>query len=75
MFDDGSQNSLAPYTEASGRMVDDSAMTLFRLAWTLSDIAAFVALFRSDHGRSEGAEKSSRPPLSRPYGQTPPAES
>lgn len=60
MFDDGSPNVLAPYTEASGRMVDDTAISLFRLAWTLSDIAAFMALFRSDHGRHRGAEKSLR---------------
>lgn len=82
MFDDGSPSILAPYTEASGRMVDDTAISLFRLAWTLSDIAAFTALFRSDHRRTQGAEKSLhalRDSLVgaltiRPYGPTPPAE-
>ena len=79
MFDDGSPNDLMPYTEASGRLVDDTAISLFRLAWTLSDIAAFTALFRSDHGRIRGAEKSLRSLAdslvgalsTRPYGPTP----
>lgn len=83
MFDDGSPTILAPYTEASGRVVDDTAISLFRLAWTLSDIAAFTALFRSDHGRNQGAEKSLRALteslvgalMTRPYGPTLPAES
>jgi spectinomycin phosphotransferase len=76
MFDDGSPNVLAPYTEASGRFVDDAAIRLFRLAWTLSEIVAFTALFRSDHERNRDTEKSWRAlteslagaPASRPYG-------
>ena len=83
MFDDGSPNVLAPYIEASGRVVDDRAISLFRLAWALSDIAAFTALFRSEHGSNRGAEKSLRALTdslagaltTRPYGPTPPAES
>jgi spectinomycin phosphotransferase len=82
MFDDGSPSILAPYTEASGRVVDNTAISLFRLAWTLSDIAAFTALFRSDHGRNQGAEKSLSAftdslvgaLTTRPYQLTPPAE-
>ncbi len=82
MFDDGSAHALRPYTQATGRVVDDTAMSLFRLAWTLSDIAAFTALFRSDHGRNPGAEKSLRALTdslvgaltTRPYGPTPPTE-
>ena len=80
MFDDGSPNVLAPYTEASGRMVDDTAISLFRLAWTLSDIAAFTALFRSGHSRHRGAEKSLHALTeslvgglaTRPFGSSPP---
>ena len=60
MFDDGSPDILGAYVEATGRGVDETTISLFRLAWTLSDIAAFVALFRSDHGRNQGAEKSLR---------------
>ncbi len=81
MFDDGSPNALAPYVEASDRMVDEAAIALFRLAWTLSDVAAFTALFRSDHGDNQGAEKSLRALnaslvgalTTRPYGPTPSA--
>jgi spectinomycin phosphotransferase len=81
MFDDGSPNILGPYIEATGRRVDDTATSLFRLGWTLSDIAAFVALLRSDHGRNRGAEKSLRALAdsllgaltTRPYAATPPA--
>ena len=83
MFDDGSPNVLAPYTEASGRSVDDKAISLFRLAWRLSDIAAYAALFRSDHERTRGAEQSLRALTdslvgtltTRPYGPTAPSES
>jgi spectinomycin phosphotransferase len=83
MFDDGSPNPFAPYTEASGRVVDDAAISLFRLAWTLSDIAAFTALFRSDHEGNQGAEKSLRAladslvgaGTTEPYGPTIAAES
>jgi hypothetical protein len=45
MLDDDSSNALAPYTEATGRSVDRTAIALYRLAWTLSDIAAYTALF------------------------------
>jgi spectinomycin phosphotransferase len=83
MFDDESPNILAPYTEASGRTVDDTALALFRLAWTLSDIAAFTALFRSDHERHPGAGKSLRALAgslvggltTQPYGPAPPVGS
>ena len=76
----GRQTLLAPYTEASGRMVDDTAISLFRLAWTLSDIAAFTALFRSGHSRHRGAEKSLHALTeslvggfaTRPFGSSPP---
>ncbi|MGB7051725.1 MAG: aminoglycoside phosphotransferase family protein [Acidimicrobiales bacterium] len=76
MFDDGSPNILAPYTETSGRLVDAAAIRLFRLAWTLSEIVAFTALFRSHHERNRDTEKSWRAltesllgvPASGPYG-------
>jgi spectinomycin phosphotransferase len=60
MLDDGSSAALGPYTEVSGRPVDASAISLFRLAWTLSDIAVYVALFRSDHASHDDTEKSLR---------------
>jgi spectinomycin phosphotransferase len=60
MLDDGTPDGWAPYTEVSGRAVDDTAIALFRLAWILSDIAAYAALFRSDHGSDEDTETSLR---------------
>ena len=80
MLDDGSTESLAPYTAATGRLVDNTAINLYRLAWILSDIAAFVVLFRSEHERNDGTEKkwgaliqslAGSPP--RPHGPVPPA--
>lgn len=81
MLDDGSTESLAPYSDAAGRPVDYTAINLYRLAWTLADIGAFIALFRSEHGRNHGTDKTwkaltdsleGRPP--RPYGPVPTAE-
>lgn len=60
MVDDGSTDSFAAYSQATGRAVDHAAVTLYRLSWTLSDIAAFVALFRTDHRRNHGTEKAWR---------------
>lgn len=57
MLDDGSTEGLALYTDATGRPVDYMAVKLYRLAWTLADVAAFVALFRSEHGTNQGTEK------------------
>jgi len=83
MFDHGSPTTLVPYTEASGRMVDDNAIALFRVAWKLSDIAAYTALIRSDHGSNPGEDNSLRAlaeslagaSTTRPYGPTPRAGS
>jgi spectinomycin phosphotransferase len=81
MLDDGLTQSLAPYSETTGRPVDYTAISLYRLAWTLADIAAFIAFFRSEHGKNHGTEKTwgaltdsleGRPP--RPYGPVATAE-
>ena len=37
----------------TGRQVDPAALTFYRRAWDLADIAAFVGLFRSAHDRDE----------------------
>jgi spectinomycin phosphotransferase len=60
MLDDGSPGALKPYTEVTGRPVDSTAISLFRLAWILSDIAVSVALLRSDHASDDDTEKSLR---------------
>jgi spectinomycin phosphotransferase len=80
MLDDGSTESLASYSDATGRPVDDTAIHLYRLAWTLADVAAFIALFRSEHGTNDGSQKTwdaftnslgGTPP--QPYGPVPAA--
>jgi spectinomycin phosphotransferase len=60
MLDDGAPDSFAPYSQATGRAIDGATITLYRLSWTLADIAAFVALFRSAHQRNEDTEKAWR---------------
>lgn len=52
MLDDGTGIGLAAYVEATGTSLDNSALSLYRLRWTLADIAAFVTLFRTDHARN-----------------------
>jgi spectinomycin phosphotransferase len=49
MLDDGSADALAPYVEVTGRTVNETAVSFFKLAWTLSDIASFADMFRSPH--------------------------
>ncbi|MBY8870326.1 aminoglycoside phosphotransferase family protein [Micromonospora sp. PLK6-60] len=50
LADDGGAEALAGYTAATGRPVDPDALALYRLRWTVADIAAFVADFRRPHG-------------------------
>jgi spectinomycin phosphotransferase len=49
MLDDGSPDNLKLYTDATGREIDGAALSLYRLTWTLADVAAFSAVLRSDH--------------------------
>lgn len=49
MLDDGSPDAFGPYEELTGAPVSATAIRYYRLAWDLSDIAYFVALFRSPH--------------------------
>ncbi|MGH7748052.1 MAG: phosphotransferase family protein, partial [Candidatus Dormibacteria bacterium] len=56
MLDDGTDEGLAPYVEASGRTLDPDALAFHRLAWTLTDVAAFTEIFRSDHEGHAGTE-------------------
>jgi aminoglycoside phosphotransferase (APT) family kinase protein len=41
------------YTEVTGRHVDRVGLAFYRLAWDLTDIAAFLGLFRSAHEHNE----------------------
>jgi spectinomycin phosphotransferase len=49
MLDDGSTDAFAPYQEITGTRVSHTAVSYYRLAWSLSDIASFLAMFRSPH--------------------------
>ncbi|WP_030559002.1 phosphotransferase [Streptomyces aureocirculatus] len=44
---------LARYTELTGRTPDAAALALYRLRWSLLDIAEFLEWFRDEHDRSE----------------------
>jgi spectinomycin phosphotransferase len=37
MLDDGSTDSFARYSQATGKAVDSAAVTVYRLSWTLAD--------------------------------------
>lgn len=46
-------DELDAYTDATGHPVDHVAMTFYRLAWELADLAVYINLFRSPHRRTE----------------------
>jgi spectinomycin phosphotransferase len=47
-----SGEEVARYADATGREVSSAALSLYRQAWVLADIAAFVDQFRSPHDRT-----------------------
>lgn len=49
MLDDGPDGAFGRYAELTSRSVNPAAVSFFRLAWTLSDIASFAAMFRLPH--------------------------
>jgi spectinomycin phosphotransferase len=53
MLDSASPGVLVQYENLVGRSVNDSAISFYRLAWTLSDLAYFADSFRSAHEESE----------------------
>jgi spectinomycin phosphotransferase len=53
MLDDGSPEGLVRYEDLTGRAVSDTAISFYRLAWTLSDIASLADRFRARHEESE----------------------
>jgi spectinomycin phosphotransferase len=46
----------ALYAEATGHVVSQPAMSLYRLAWELTDIAVYLDQFRSPHHRTQDTE-------------------
>ncbi|MEV0157799.1 phosphotransferase [Micromonospora sp. NPDC050686] len=51
--DDGGADALTGYAAATGRPVNPDALALYRLRWTVADIAGFVADFRRPHGEGQ----------------------
>ncbi len=49
---------LKQYVAATGHQLDEAALALYRLAWDLTDIASYVAEFRSGHERNEDTEQA-----------------
>ncbi|MCO8301431.1 phosphotransferase [Streptomyces sp. RKCA744] len=49
-------SELARYTELTGRTPDPAGLALYRLRWSLLDVAEFVEWFRGEHDRSEDTE-------------------
>jgi spectinomycin phosphotransferase len=58
MLDDGSPAAFAPYQELTGARISQAAISFYRLAWTLSDIASYVGLFRSPHRDDKWVRRS-----------------
>jgi hypothetical protein len=52
--DDG--RAAGRYAELTGRRVSGAAMDLYRLRWSLDDIALFVCDLRAPHGQNEDTE-------------------
>jgi spectinomycin phosphotransferase len=57
MLDDGTPDALALYEESTGTRTSETAIAFYRLAWTLSDIASFVHMFRSPHPQTGWVEQ------------------
>ncbi|WP_063842186.1 aminoglycoside O-phosphotransferase APH(9)-Ib [Streptomyces netropsis] len=48
--------ALARYTELTGHTPDPAALALYRLRWSLLDVAEFVEWFRGEHQRTSDTE-------------------
>ncbi len=53
MLDTGAPGGLVRYEGLTGRRIGDTAMSFYRLAWTLSDIASMADRFRSPHRETQ----------------------
>jgi spectinomycin phosphotransferase len=57
MLYDGTAEAVSWYTDATGGAVREAGISLYRLAWTLKDLAAYTVVLRAKHGRTEDTEK------------------
>lgn len=53
MLDDGSADAFEAYEELTQTWVSHTAVSFYRLAWSLSDIASFLAMFRTTHRQTQ----------------------
>lgn len=58
MLDDGSADAFTPYTDAIGTQIDPAAISLYRLTWTLADVAAYLAQLRQPHEDNADTRKA-----------------
>jgi spectinomycin phosphotransferase len=58
MFEDRAPEALAVYLDGAGVELDPAAMELYRLAWTLTDLAAFASVLRAPHEVDADSEKA-----------------
>jgi spectinomycin phosphotransferase len=58
MLDDGSPGAMARYSHLTGRSVNSDAISFYRLAWTLTDVAAYTGQLRSAHRHSRDTERA-----------------
>lgn len=58
LVDAGSGDEVRRYAEASGRAVDEAAIRLYSVRWTLADLAVYLRWFRSAHRRTADTEKA-----------------
>jgi spectinomycin phosphotransferase len=52
----GADEAAMRYADATGRDIDGDALSMYRLAWDLTDIALFTKLLRSAHRRTADTE-------------------
>ncbi len=53
MLDDGSGGEFSQYEDLTRRSINNTAISFYRLAWTLSDIASFGEMFRAPHDETK----------------------
>ena len=58
MLAGASEDALVLYTEITGRSVDLDAIELYRLTWTLADLAAYIPVVRSNTRVTADVEKA-----------------
>jgi spectinomycin phosphotransferase len=58
MLDDGTAGALAAYTSATGRTADTMALSYYRIAWRLADLAGCIRALRSAHQRDGNTERA-----------------